>query len=1105
MTFVAQNNRWTFDAALDGYSAQSGYYVVTGWARRKNTENAGGGLYISGCAYGNDHCDLHFPDATNWIFFTHRLGGNASIITVTPENDDQIELADLRVLFHSDDLSETAGKHTAVSEEVLIYQGANGTKYIPIYTADIHYGDAVFPYVSPNQPMALVYLADLLKYMINQKKQVNTTEFYYHEGSEQKILCESAVAKVMIDETEVELRNCDLGVRQYLPNGVITTRIRVLPGASVNTCSVVYETMDESGTILSSQTMNNDQDVVSATAEGVTTNYVRNQDLVTSETVVGLYTRTMDYGQNTAGDPTVTATDEFGEETVYTFDPVWGTLKTVTLPDDSVVTDTYDDDGCAMTKRTFGSAGGRAHDLAYTNGNLTKLQMGNLYYNFGYGGGKLTGVQRNGVQMETHVHSKTSSTDYYPHGGAPLHTVQTYFDKYGRVTSITGVLANTYDVKPDFTTSGALIPSGNNGDALLATTTDMIRGEKTYFGYYPNGLLRAKLVTDANDYSDQLSAENFTYDKLRRLKKHTAMYDVAAGKMVSSEITYTKGENNMSADNAVGSYTYKVDGIQKAVSGNDFDDYKRLKTKTAYVGNTLYAKSFNYSQTRLQSVTETAAGAPIGTISYNYDANGRIRSITEGDNTTRYTYDSYGQLIREDNQALDKTYIYEYNNVGSLVSVKAYDYTQNTTPSGSYTTTSFGCTNERLTSFGGATISYDTMGQPTTYEGKTATWSKGRLPKLSQGTLATGLRNYTYSYNAFGQRVSRNYTYAKELSPDQAVVSGELLQAAHRYSYDHFGRLIRETCTRNYRGEGSRTETMVFLYDETGVIGMQYDLNGSGGIYYFRRNPQGDVVGIYDMSGVRVASYVYDAWGNCTIGAGTTNTAVANANPFRYRGYYYDADTGLYFCNARYYSPKWRRFISPDSTSYIDPEAVNGLNLYCYCNNDPVNYKDPSGNAPEWWHWLVSGLEVATGIALCFVPGAQGLGATLIGMGAGSMINGYITEANGGTFTAGWAGGQVAGAFALIPGIGWAAPSLGTFAGSVVTDWIDLGWKGIDWSKAVWSGVIAYGINIFPSVIGEIASSWSITDPAVFLTNAYISAFTSAASSVVNVFWRGKQ
>lgn len=68
-------------------------------------------------------------------------------------------------------------------------------------------------------------------------------------------------------------------------------------------------------------------------------------------------------------------------------------------------------------------------------------------------------------------------------------------------------------------------------------------------------------------------------------------------------------------------------------------------------------------------------------------------------------------------------------------------------------------------------------------------------------------------------------------------------------------------------------------------------------------------------------------------------------NPFRYRGYYYDEDTNLYCLGARYYSPEWRRFISPDDTAYLDPETPNGLNLYCYCGNDPVNYCDPSGHS----------------------------------------------------------------------------------------------------------------------------------------------------------------
>ena len=94
---------------------------------------------------------------------------------------------------------------------------------------------------------------------------------------------------------------------------------------------------------------------------------------------------------------------------------------------------------------------------------------------------------------------------------------------------------------------------------------------------------------------------------------------------------------------------------------------------------------------------------------------------------------------------------------------------------------------------------------------------------------------------------------------------------------------------------------------------------------------------------------------------------LAIANPIRYRGYYYDTDIGLYYLNARYYSPELRRFISPDDTSYLDPENANGLNLYAYCYNDPVYYADPSGHfvitAAMIWSAIKLGVLIGAGIA----------------------------------------------------------------------------------------------------------------------------------------------
>jgi len=168
--------------------------------------------------------------------------------------------------------------------------------------------------------------------------------------------------------------------------------------------------------------------------------------------------------------------------------------------------------------------------------------------------------------------------------------------------------------------------------------------------------------------------------------------------------------------------------------------------------------------------------------------------------------------------------------------------------------------------------------------------------------------------------------------------------------------------------------------------------NGTTATYYFRRNLLGDVIGIYDTNGAKVGGYAYDAWGNCTI---TLNTnGIATKNPIRYRGYYYDQDTGLYYLNARYYSPEWRRFISPDDTAYLDPDSFNGLNLYCYCNNDPVNYADPSGHMPEWAQRVVCGLAISgLVVATVLTCGVAGAGAAIVGaaMLAGGLISGGIT------------------------------------------------------------------------------------------------------------------
>ena len=95
-----------------------------------------------------------------------------------------------------------------------------------------------------------------------------------------------------------------------------------------------------------------------------------------------------------------------------------------------------------------------------------------------------------------------------------------------------------------------------------------------------------------------------------------------------------------------------------------------------------------------------------------------------------------------------------------------------------------------------------------------------------------------------------------------------------------------------------------------------------------------------------MVKYKYDAWGNCTtVVLDESASEIAELNPFRYRSYYYDTETGFYFLKTRYYDPELGRFATIDDISYLDPDSINGLNLYAYCLNNPIIYSDPTGHS----------------------------------------------------------------------------------------------------------------------------------------------------------------
>ena len=151
---------------------------------------------------------------------------------------------------------------------------------------------------------------------------------------------------------------------------------------------------------------------------------------------------------------------------------------------------------------------------------------------------------------------------------------------------------------------------------------------------------------------------------------------------------------------------------------------------------------------------------------------------------------------------------------------------------------------------------------------------------------------------------------------------------------------------------------MDFLYDESGS---PYSFIYNGTQYYYIKNLQGDVMRIVDTSGNVVANYTYDAWGKVT----NSGNIVGLYNPIRYRGYYYDTDTGFYYLQSRYYDPAIKRFINADDASLI---GANGdfisFNLYVYCLNNPIDRIDSNGDF-SWKTMFSIGVTVATvGLAL---------------------------------------------------------------------------------------------------------------------------------------------
>ena len=378
--------------------------------------------------------------------------------------------------------------------------------------------------------------------------------------------------------------------------------------------------------------------------------------------------------------------------------------------------------------------------------------------------------------------------------------------------------------------------------------------------------------------------ETFVYDEL----DNTLDSKTVSGSGINH--TYNYGYK-YTADKALNSISIGTTTVRPKTDalGRNIGKTIEVNNNTVAEEKLSYVKFGDHTTNIPSNIRFATNGVFNESIQYRYDSMGNIVEVFEnGRSVCRYEYDALGRLTREDNVPFAKTTTWTYDNNGNILAKYEYDITAKPTSelhllSCTCKLYAYADNSDRLMSYNGEAFVYDLIGNPTTYRGKSATWSYGRELTTFDGN--------TFSYDARGRRTAKNNI---------------------TFIYDSNGNLIKQS------------NGLEFFYDHSGVFAVKYN----NSTYFYRKNAQNDIIAILDTNGAVVVKYKYDAWGKCVVDSSTTNTELANLNPFRYRSYYYDTETNLYFLKTRYYDPEIGRFMTIDDISYLDPDSINGLNLY---------------------------------------------------------------------------------------------------------------------------------------------------------------------------------
>ena len=643
------------------------------------------------------------------------------------------------------------------------------------------------------------------------------------------------------------------------------------------------------------------------------------------------------------------AKDARGYEVIQEIDANDGTLTSVSDPTEQTVNYTYDTarrvtgvyseelDENNDPVRTYRNAYTYENDRIKTvSHNTTSDVTNDVTYTFNYDElGRKTSVQVGTQTLSTNVYEETRSgllsEVQYGNGGK----VKYSYDDFDRMTGV----KYDEDLVDRYT-----YEYGANGKVAEVYDQNEFRIARTAYDLAERPC-QTEMLMEAESGRHLLYRTRLQYDKLNNLQKFSEEIGSPTPQSGIQNIVEThQSEYAYDRDNRITQITY--DGGAHKV-GYTYDNLGRVVTRVAENGSDAgkVTSSYGYVDGGYGANSTTPLVASIAqkgiSFAYTYDSRGNITSETRTDAsgnslTTNYLYDVLGQLVRVNDPHENATWVYNYDRGGNITSKVRYLYTtdnlgwpQETIP---YV---YGDSNwkDKLTSYNNRSFTYDAIGNTVSDGVWSYTWEAGRRLQ----SMSSGDTTLSFKYDHNGLRTQ------KEVTKNGTTVTSD---------YVLHGKLITHMTV------GS--DKLHFFYD---AQSRPAKVNFNGEMYVYVLNLQGDIVGILDKDGNLVVEYKYDAWGKPLSTTGNMAATLGKCNPFRYRGYVYDEEIGLYYLRSRYYSSQFNRFLIPDLSMRLFGDTRNA-NLYMYCKNNPTLFNDLDGKTSALATLVIAAALVVTAVVV---------------------------------------------------------------------------------------------------------------------------------------------